>query len=86
VNEGKSSFYVEDTSGDLIHYLSQLFNIQANPLRNGTKYFGFKLKTSAYRMEDWSWIIDRLYKKITAWENLYLSKGGRMTLTQAVLV
>lgn len=68
INEGKSSFYVEDTRGDLIRFLSQLFNIQAIPLRNGLKYLGFKLKTSSYRVADWSWITDRFYKNIASWE------------------
>jgi len=86
VNEGKSSFHVEDVNGEMIIFLSQLFNIKALPLRNGLNYLGFNLKAVGYCVADWSWILDRFYKRIMTWEYKCLSMGGRMILSQAVLV
>jgi len=54
VNEGKSSFHVENVNGDLISFLSQLFNIKTFPIRHGLKYLGFNLKFVGYSMGDWS--------------------------------
>lgn len=86
VKEGKSSFHVEDVNGDLITFLTQLYNIKAIPLRNGLKYLGFNLKSVGYRVADSSWIANRFYKKISAWEYKCLSIGGHTILTQVVLV
>lgn len=34
---------------------------------------------------DWSWLLDRFYKRISGWETRLLSLGGRFILVQAVL-
>lgn len=73
----KSSFHVtHDVNGDLIIFLTHIYNIKVIPLRNRLKYLGFNLKTVGYRVADWSWIADRFYKKIDAWEYKCLSIGG----------
>lgn len=44
VNDIKSSFHVENINGDLIIFLTGLFNIKSYPIRNGLKYLGYNLK------------------------------------------
>jgi len=52
VNEGKSCFHVENINGDLISFLSQLFNIEAILIQLGLKYLGFNLKSVGYTATD----------------------------------
>lgn len=86
INEGKSSFRYGDVNMEDVVYLSQLFNIQEKSIKEGMKYLGYHLKPSGYSITDWSWILNRYYKRIACWEFKCLSLAGKMILTQTVLV
>lgn len=58
INKGKSSFHVENIQGDLISFLSQLFNIKAIPINEDLKYLCYQLKPVGYSSADWTWIQD----------------------------
>lgn len=69
----------------MIDWLSELFGINAHPIRRGLKYLGFQLKAAGYKKEDWGWLLDKYHKRISGWQYRYLSLGGRVILTQSVL-
>lgn len=85
INEGKSTFHFGNVKEVEMEYISQLFNIQAISINEGLKYLGFHLKPTGYNNSDWSWLTDRLYKRISGWEFKCLSLAGRMILAQSVL-
>lgn len=51
----------------------------------GIKYLGFMLKANSYSKNDWLWILERYFKKISMWEYRSLSLAGRVVLAQSVL-
>ena len=66
-------------------WIAALFGIEAAPIESGMKYLGFTLKPMGYKTGDWTWILDRLYNRISGWESRLLSLAGRLTLIQTVL-
>jgi len=86
INKEKSFLYHNDSNRDMIIWISQLFCIESRSLKDGIKYLGFHLKAKAYSRNDWIWLIDRFFKKISMWEHRSLSLGGRVVLTRSVLM
>jgi len=85
VNATKNTILQEGlTKQDLIPYKS-LFPYIFSDLASGFKYLGFFLKTGSQRVEDWSWLINKMEKKINNWCYRWLSLGGRFTLLKSVL-
>ena len=70
---------------ELVKWISELFGIETRSLKDGIKYLGFQLKAKGYSKSDWQWLIERYYKKISAWEFRSLSLASRVILSQAVL-
>ena len=68
INESKSAFYHNDFNLKLIECISSLFGIEARSIKDGMKYLGFQLKAKGYSKLDSQCILDRYYKKISAWE------------------
>eukprot|EP00253_Pinus_taeda_P032611 PITA_32611 len=62
-----------------------LLGIGQDSIRNGIKYLRFNLKAKGNRKQEWLWLIDRFYRKISGWEWRLLSLAGRFILVQAVL-
>jgi len=85
INKVKSMLYHNDSDMDTILWISDLFGISQSPIRGGFKYLGFTLKAKGYGKRDWSWLIERFFKKISGWESRFLSLAGRFILVQAVL-
>jgi hypothetical protein len=54
-------------------------------LTEGFKYLGYYLKDGIQKSKDWSWLIQKVEKKIRHWSYRWLSLGGRFTLCKAVL-
>lgn len=48
-------------------------------------YLGLKIGINHMRATLWNNLIDRIRRRLTKWNGRYLSLGGRITLTQAVL-
>lgn len=86
INKAKSFLYHNDSNRDMIIWISQRFGIESRSLKDGIKYLGFHLKAKAYSRNDWRWLTDRFFKKISMWEHRSLSLGGRVVLTQSVLM
>lgn len=85
INGVKSSFHHGDVNLEVIEYLTHLFNIQAKSIKEGMKYLGYHLKPIGFSKSDWTWDLNRFYKRIVGWEYKCLSLAGRMILTQSVL-
>lgn len=62
-----------------------MFGVGLRAIKDGVKYLGFQLKAKGYSKADWKWLIDRFYKRISAWQFRCLSLAGRIVLTRAVL-
>lgn len=86
INKEKSFLYHNDSNRDMIIWITQLFGIESRSLKDGIKYFGFHLKAKSYSRNDWLWLSDRFFKNISMWEHRSLSLGGRVILTQSVLM
>lgn len=85
INKEKSyliAYHVEDIEVKIIVYL---LGIKFKPLPKGFKYFGFYHKTYNYRRSDWNRILKKFERKLSRWENKWLSLGGRMIMNKAVL-
>jgi hypothetical protein len=54
-------------------------------LSEGFKYLGFFLKIDRYRSADWTWLLEKYERRINHWCSRWLSLGGRLVLTKAVL-
>lgn len=54
-------------------------------LLEGIKYLGFRLKPDGYKIENWSWLINKIEKRINCWHHRLLSKAGRLLLIKSVL-
>eukprot|EP00253_Pinus_taeda_P017686 PITA_17686 len=85
INRAKSILYDNDTNTELVNWISHLVGTESRLIKDGVKYLGFQLKVNSYSSADWQWLIDRYFKKISAWEFKCLSLVGRIILTQVVL-
>ena len=65
--------------------LGNIFNLKTSSLSEGLSYLGFRLKPLRYSVKDWKWLPEKFEKKINLWSLRWLSRGGRLILSQAVL-
>eukprot|EP00253_Pinus_taeda_P024795 PITA_24795 len=84
-NYMKSAIFHNDSNPVEVAWLDNLFGIKVQTISLGIKYLGFQLKANGYSKVDWSWISDRYYRKISAWEYRSLTLAGRVTLAQSIL-
>ena len=49
------------------------------------KYLGMPLRASFKTASIWNPILEKMEKKLSGWEHLYLSKGDRLTLLKSTL-
>eukprot|EP00253_Pinus_taeda_P002292 PITA_02292 len=85
INKDKSKLYHNETDMELVIWIASLIGIEAVSIGNGIKYLGFSLKPIGNKKGDWSWLLDRFYKRISGWELRFLSLAGCFILVQAVL-
>ena len=69
-----------------MEWIADMFGVATKSIREGIKYLGFHLKAKGYSKEDWKWLIDKYYKKISSWEYKCLTLAGRIVLTRVVLL
>eukprot|EP00253_Pinus_taeda_P008342 PITA_08342 len=86
INSRKSQVSVADIDRRERTTLLNLFPFQYQPLDSPLKYLGFWLKLTAYKKEDWNWIIAKLEARISHWSFKWLSRAGRLTLIKSVLL
>eukprot|EP00253_Pinus_taeda_P025786 PITA_25786 len=63
-----------------------LFPFHHQQLESPFKYLGFWLKPSAYKIEDWNWLIAKIEARISHWSHKWLSRAGRLTFIKSVLL
>lgn len=85
VNNEKSAIYHNENNQEAVEWLSDLFGIKVQSITCGMKYLGFQIKANGYTKSDWSWILGRFHRRISAWEFRCLSLAGRVVLVQSVL-
>eukprot|EP00253_Pinus_taeda_P031852 PITA_31852 len=86
INKTKSILYHNDVDLDVVQWIAQHFDISEAPLSHSLRYLGYFLKPSGYSNQDWHWLIDRFYSRISAWEFRHLSLAGRVILSQSILM
>lgn len=85
MDTNKIVLYYSQSDMRTITYIKDLFGIAANPMQNGFKYQGYRLKPLCYRISYWKWFIEKFYKRIVGSECRCLSIGERAILTKTVL-
>lgn len=70
---------------EVVEWISLLIGVGMKAIKEGVKYLGFQLKAKGYSKDDWKWLIDKFYNRISAWKFRCLSLAGRVVLTKAVL-
>jgi hypothetical protein len=69
---------------EIIFYQS-LFPFEVKDIDSGLKYLGFQLKPNCYKKSDWTWLIEKLEKRLKVWSFRWLSRGGHLVLVKSVL-
>jgi hypothetical protein len=54
-----------------------LFPFPLQDFQQGIKYLGFQLKANKYLTGDWSWLLEKLEKRLNLWSFRWLSRAGR---------
>jgi len=85
VNFRKSTISTNLMSEGEIDRIKAYFPFETKSIDDGLKYLGFHLKPNNYKKEDWSWLLDKLEKKLKAWSHKWLSRAGRLVLVKSVL-
>eukprot|EP00253_Pinus_taeda_P005371 PITA_05371 len=76
INSRKSQVSVADIDRRERTTLLNLFPFHYQPLDSPLKYLGFWLKPTAYKKEDWNWLIAKLEARISHWSFKWLSRAG----------
>eukprot|EP00253_Pinus_taeda_P014434 PITA_14434 len=63
-----------------------IFPFLHQQLESPFKYLCFWLKPSAYKIEDWNWLIAKIEARISHWSHKWLFRAGRLTLIKSVLL
>jgi hypothetical protein len=48
---------------------------EPSEIKNGIKYWDFKLKPNDYKYVDWLWLFNKIEARISIWCNRWLSRG-----------
>lgn len=83
INLQKSSLAGVNTDPLSIQNAINIWNCSASPLP--FDYLGMPLGGNTKSMNFWDPIIESIDHKLSSWQHSYISKGGRLTLIQAVL-
>ena len=84
VNIENSLLVHNECSEYLIQQSKEILSYPINPMSNGFKYLGFFLKPNSYGFQDWIWIYHKVEARVSAWENNFISRGGRLLLIKVV--
>eukprot|EP00253_Pinus_taeda_P005582 PITA_05582 len=84
-NHSKSSIILSRTSIHESLIALQCFPYSTQPLDQGLKYLGFRIKLVFSRITDWIWLVAKLEKNLNIWNHRYLSRAGRLVLVKSVL-
>eukprot|EP00253_Pinus_taeda_P007324 PITA_07324 len=86
INHRKSQVSMENIDKRERSLVLNLFPFHHQQLESPFKYLGFWLKPSAYKIEDWNWLIAKIEARISHWSHKWLSRVGRLTLIKSVLL
>lgn len=85
VNVVKSSITYQFLREEERREFERIFPYNSVGLADGLTYLGFHLKPNDYRKQDWSWLLEKLDKRLRVWCHKWLSRAGRLTLVKSVL-
>ena len=69
VNAGKSSITTHFLRDEERHAFVRIFPYNSAGLDVGMNYLGFHLKPNDYRKNDWSWLLEKLEKRLRVWSH-----------------
>ena len=76
INENKSTITTHLLEDDEVGHATICFPFLRVTLDDGLKYLGFFLKPNNYLKKDWTWLIEKLEKRLLSWSHRWLSRGG----------
>jgi hypothetical protein len=85
INDHKSTISANNMNEEELECYKGHFPFNQRTLDEGLKYLGFHLKQNCYEKEDWTWIIEKLEKRLKSWSFRWLSREGRLILIKSVL-
>jgi len=85
INATKSTLTTHLLRPEALEDLTRVFPFNTVDLDAGLKYLGFSLKENAFLIQDWSWLIGKLEKRLKFWSHKWLSRVGRLVLVKVVL-
>ncbi|XP_058759648.1 uncharacterized protein LOC131632954 [Vicia villosa] len=84
ISEEKSSILFSDNVSKRLR--TSLRNLSGFKETSGFgKYLGVPLTRKALKKNDFSYVMDQIYSKLTSWKARHLSFAGRLTLTKSVM-
>ena len=83
INFDKSALYAIELLQDPIKHYTMMLGCK--PATMPTSYLGFPLSTTPLKASDWSFLTEKIDKKLSAWKDKLLSLGGRLALVNLVL-
>eukprot|EP00253_Pinus_taeda_P025127 PITA_25127 len=85
INPRKSHFIMEAFSREEEILITSYLSFEICSMDQPFKYLGFWLKLSAYRKQDWNWLVEKIEQRISHWSFKWLSRAGRLTLINSIL-
>ncbi|GKU91337.1 hypothetical protein SLEP1_g5224 [Rubroshorea leprosula] len=83
INYNKSQLIGVNVKEEEVSKMSHFLNCNIGELP--MKYLGMMIGMSTRRLKMWKGLIDKFKKKLSGWNNKYLSLGGRIVLINSVL-
>ena len=85
INCGKSFIIYEYGDISEVMFIAEFMGVEFREVASGFKYLGILIKPCGYKINDWTWFLDRFCARIRRWTHRWLSLGGRLIMVQAVL-
>jgi hypothetical protein len=80
INSRKSTLSTYNLDREEIDLYKRIFPFEYKEMEEGLKYLGFHLKPNRYRKEDWTWLLEKLERRLKVWSFRWISRAGRVML------
>lgn len=85
INNFKSTITASDCTPHEVQFVVHHFPFSLLKLEDGLRYLGYKLKPHGYKIDDWTWLISKLERRLSIWYHKYLPRARILVLIKAIL-